>query len=182
MKGFRRIAGVVSEHFSAYEVGLLVSMVEQLIDLVDAPEVPADVDAFERLQTEWEHPLQHDDPALARLFPAAYGDDEAAEADFRRYTEPGLRARKAAEARLVLGRLLESEEGKHATLIADEEIDAWLKTLNSLRLILAVRLGLEDPDAAEFAEELPEDHPQAFLVNIYEWLGFALETLLDCLP
>ena len=36
-----------------------------------------------------------EDPVLARLFPTAYPDDEEAAAEFRRFTEGGLRDGKA---------------------------------------------------------------------------------------
>ena len=47
------------------------------------------------------------DPALARLLPSAHRDDDEVAAEFRRYTEQGLRARKRAGlelARQTLGR------------------------------------------------------------------------------
>ena len=48
-----------------------------------------------------------DDPALARLFPDGYTDDAEASSDFRRYTEPGLRAQKREALETALATLEE---------------------------------------------------------------------------
>src|SRR4051812_13802892 len=46
------------------------------------------------------------DPALARLFPNAYPDDEEAAAEFRRYTRDGLVERKTANSGLISAALM----------------------------------------------------------------------------
>ena len=84
-----------------------------------------------------------EDPALARLFPDGYTDDAEACADFRRYTEPGLRdARRRADCR----RARDPQEGVHRPAGARRRArpQAWLGVLNDLRLVLGERLGVTE--------------------------------------
>ena len=114
------------------------------------------------------------DPALARLFPAAYRDDDEAAGDFRRYPEGGLRERKAAAVRAALGSM---EDDAPAEL---DEATAlhWLGALNDLRLVLGVRLDVREDDDPESWT----DDPDAAAYAVYWWLGLAQESLLDLLP
>ncbi|MDX6322618.1 MAG: hypothetical protein QOF52_2476, partial [Propionibacteriaceae bacterium] len=38
-----------------------------------------------------------------------------------------------------------------------------------------------DAESADELAELPEDDPRAFMVSVYDWLGFAQETLVTAL-
>ena len=71
--------------------------------------------------------------------------------------------------------------GAHDLRIPREETDAWLRTLTSVRLAVATRLGITDAVSAEQLAELPEDDPRSFLVSVYDWLGFAQETMVNAL-
>ena len=115
------------------------------------------------------------DPALARLLPDAYGDDDpAGSRDFRRYTEGDLRAGKRAHAATVLATL----PGGGSTRLDRDQADAWLGTVNDLRLVLGTRLGVtEDLDP----DELDDDDPRAPALQVYAWLGYVQESLLQCL-
>jgi Domain of unknown function (DUF2017) len=87
-----------------------------------------------------------EDPALARLLPEGNRDDPVAAAEFRRYTEGGLRARKRANARTASAALA----GAGPVMLGAEEAMALLTSLTDVRLVLAERLGLRsDEDAAE---------------------------------
>ena len=60
------------------------------------------IDQLVDLSDEVQPPMEPTDPAVHRLFPNAYGDDDAeAAADFRRFTEQGLRQLKAARLATV---------------------------------------------------------------------------------
>lgn len=184
---------MIVTQLSADEVDLLTSLVGQLVEMVSdgQPEqlggqsgtgdasAESD-DPFEQWarELEPEQPSIPDDPALQRLFPTAYPDDSDAAADFRRYTERDLRATKVSEANAVLNRLAETEQGRHQLRIPPDEEDAWLRTLTSVRLAVASRLGVKDAAAAtELASVEPSD-PRAFMASVYEWLGFAQETMI----
>ena len=118
-----------------------------------------------------------DDPVLARLLPDAYPDDAAAAGEFRRYTESGLRSGKVAAARTVLGTL--PEDGGRIRLSADEA-QAWLRSLNDIRLALGVRLEVTE-DREAMLERAGQDSPQAAGLWIYDWLTLLQETLVEAL-
>jgi hypothetical protein len=118
-----------------------------------------------------------DDPVLARLLPDAYPDDPDAAGEFRRYTESGLRSGKVAAARTVLGTL--PEDGGRVRLSADEA-QAWLRSLNDIRLALGVRLNVTE-DRDDMLEQAAQGGPQAAGLWIYDWLTLLQETLVEAL-
>ena len=117
-----------------------------------------------------------DDPALQRLLPDAYGDDDPeASREFRRYTDADLRGGKRAHAGTVLA-TLPAEGG--ALVLDREEADAWLGCLNDLRLVLGTRLEVtEDLDP----DDLAQDDPRLQALQVYGWLGWLQESLISCL-
>jgi len=191
MKKFSRRRGVITTQLSSYEVELLASLINQLVELVSDghPEKYAaesqPEEAFDELVRELTNDVeQREEPqdlVLKRLFPSAYPDDPVASADFRRFTEHGLRERKISEATTVLQRLAETQRGARPLRIPPEETQAWLRTLTSVRLAVATRLGITDAEAADALNNLPDDDPRAFMVSVYDWLGFAEETLISAL-
>ncbi len=191
MKKFKRRGGVISTHFSGYEVELLSSLVSQLVDMVSDGEPqefetsgePDDPFAAwaQDLEADPSEPEVSDDPVLQRLFPNAYPHDAAASSDFRRFTERDLKTKKIAEAQLVLQRLADGGRGAHEIKIPADEVDVWLRTLTSVRLALATRLGITDTESADELAAVPEGDPRAFMLSVYEWLGFAEETLISAL-
>lgn len=191
MKKFRRKAGTIATHLSEYEVELLTSLVGQLVDMVSDgdPDTYAEPDAVSDPFEEWsrdlagepDQPETADDPVVRRLFPDAYPHDAAASADFRRFTERDLKVKKISEATLVLERLQATENGRHEVRIPMSEVDVWLRTFTSLRLAVATRLGITDAESADELAMLPDEDPRAFMVSVYDWLGFAQETLISAL-
>ena len=182
MSGFarHRRSGHVIATFTGFEADLLRSLASQLVELLrNEAAVPRhDIDPFESLMDFSGPTTEPEDPVLARLFPTAYHDDEEAAAEFRRYTEAGLRDGKAAGAASVIDTLEEAglpteltEEG----LVIDVEIDqataeTWLRTFTDLRLALATRLGIEDGDEDVWLA-MPDDDPRSQAYDIYHWLG-----------
>jgi len=125
----------------------------------------------------------HTDPALARLLPDAYREEEDADSasDFRRFTEQGLVDRKVSNALVVMNtvamnnvamntvapageRETAGSEGVAAGSFAQRpsttvsltegEAQSWLRSLTDIRLTLAVRIGIEGEDAGEDADAL----------------------------
>lgn len=118
------------------------------------------------------------DPITARLFPDAYNDDPEAAYDFRRFTQADERRQKIAECALVLEDLEHLSSSGRVRIPADH-LQAWLRTLNNLRLVLSVLLGITDEISAHEAAELPDDDPRAVVHDYYGWLGWMLESLLE---
>lgn len=121
-----------------------------------------------------------DDPAVARLLPDAYPDDEEATREFRRLTGDDLLGRRAADAEVVL-RTLGMDGGAHdqgdpdATLtiaLGEDEALSWMRTLSAVRLVMATRLGIQGED-----DHQPDD-PR---FGIYDWIGYRLDGLVTAL-
>jgi uncharacterized protein DUF2017 len=112
-----------------------------------------------------------DDPALARLFPKAYPDDDEAAAEFRRYTRDGLVERKSANSGLIAAALMASSDEERITVVRDDA-EHWLPALTDLRLVLAERLGIHQD-----GDPLPENE----LAGVYEWLGELQWALVEAL-
>ena len=185
-----RRSGRVIANFTGFEADLLRSLASQLVELLrNEAAVPRDdADPFEAMMDFSGPTSEPEDPVLARLFPTAYpGDDESA-AEFRRFTEGALRDGKAAAACTLIDSLEEAglppeltEEG----LMIDVELDeptaeTWLRSFTDVRLALATRLGVEEGDE-DFWHALPDEDPRAQAHDIYEWVGYLQETLVDAL-
>jgi hypothetical protein len=196
MGGFRGTGEGATARFGAAQAAILRELVGEVAELIgvapdqadspdsvpgeqagqpgDGPEEPEDLDALIGLT---ENPQLPDDPVLARLLPDAYRDDPEASAEFRRYTEGGLRSEKAAAARTVLATLPPSG-GK--VRLSGPESQAWLRALNDVRLALGTRLDVtEDPE--EQAAGLEPDDPRAAALAVYQWLGILQESLIQAL-
>ena len=189
MAGFRRTPRGVSARFTSAQAGILRNLVGPVAELVGGPGaaeappaagaeadglLPPDVAAILASDGPAGPP---DDPVLARLFPDAYGDDLEAAGEFRRYTEQGLRSGKVAAARTVLATL--PGDGGRVRLSAGDA-EAWLRSLNDVRLALGVVLGITEDYEREFTGLDPEDPRQAYL-HVYDFLTYLQETLVRAL-
>jgi hypothetical protein len=103
------------------------------------------------------------DPALARLLPDAYQDDDQAAGEFRRLTESSLRRDKVTAAERLLAAL--PADGAGEVRLDPETTESWLATINDVRLALGTRLEVTE----EMAEPDPED-PDAPAYVVYLWL------------
>jgi hypothetical protein len=156
------------------EVALLQSLARQLEDLVGPRDDP-DADPLVALVGIDPVAQTPDDPALRRLLPDAYIDDEAAAGEFRRYTERDLRESKAANARRVDAQL--EEQGREVTISGDA-IPAWLGFLNDTRLTIGTRLEISEENHDVLAD-LPDSDPRAGLFQVYDWLTFLQESIVQ---
>ena len=154
-------------------VGVLLAPVEavQLTSLID--------DFRELLDGE----NDAGDPAVDRLTPSAYPDDDAADADFRAGTRRDLLDRRLIDAEKMRAALVRLRDA--ATGMTDEDlftetvveidaadIDAWLRTLTAIRLVVATRLDIVDDDD----DDRPA-HDDRY--RIYDWLGYRLESMVQ---
>lgn len=192
MSGFalHRRSGRVIATFSGFEADLLRSLASQLVELLrDQAAVPQEaIDPLEAM-FDFSGPVtEPDDPVLARLFPTAYPDDDEAAADFRRYTEQGLRHGKAEAACAIIDALEDAglpadtfEDGLMIDVeLTPAEAETWMRSFTDLRLALATRLGIEEDDEERWAA-LPDDDPRSQAHDIYEWVGYLQETLVGAL-
>ncbi|WP_026402510.1 DUF2017 domain-containing protein [Actinomadura rifamycini] len=191
MADVRRTRAGVRVRLAAEESGLLASLMEQMLALIEgSPDAggaagsgpPDDPLASIGIAEKAEKP---DDPVLARLFPDAYGDPgaeagrEEAEAagDFRRYTEMGLRDGKRDAAATVLKTL---PGGGGGVVLDDEQAQVWLRALNDVRLALGTRLDISEEWYDE-AVRLDRDDPRTPMFAAYDWLTMLQESLVQAL-
>jgi hypothetical protein len=179
------------------EISIIRSLAVQLLELIgpgpaeDAPDDPL-AELFAEGPSE-----PPSDPVLRRLFPDAYSDPEqepatdreaaertARSAEFRRYTENDLRARKRDNALAVirtLDALSPTGDGGAVLKLSPQESQQWLGALNDLRLAIGSRLDITDEDDTDLLYRLPDDDPRKPMVMAYLWLGGLQETLVSTL-
>lgn len=190
-----RRKGRVHVEMPAFSGLLIADLARQLIELLSDGEPTGEggVDPLEELVVMDSPRDQPTDPALLRLLPDAYPDDPEVAAEFRRFTEQGLRKAKIGSARVVLKSLEVIEPdavtpeqpeavGTESMIefeLSAEEARAWMRCLTDLRLTLAARLDVAADDDETTWLSLPEDDARGSLYRIYGWLGFQLETLLE---
>ena len=187
--GFRRHrkSGRCMATFSAFEADLLRSLAAQLIELLrNEMAVNDHGDPLEAMLDFAGPTTPPEDPVLARLFPSAYAEDDEAAGEFRRYTEISLRDSKAGAAATVVDTLEEAglpdvpEDGQ----VIDVELDdatawVWLRAFTDMRLAIASRLGIDSEPEAEETRFMDADDPRTQVFEIYQWVGFLQETLVE---
>src|SRR5699024_3875466 len=99
--------------------------------------------------------LEERDPALDRLLPTGNREDEQEAAEFRRYTEQGLRSRKHANLMTAVRTLDAADEDQWAVTRA--EAPAVMIALTDVRLVMGERLGLRTDEDAERLDRAVED-------------------------
>ncbi|MFE7141736.1 DUF2017 domain-containing protein [Streptomyces sp. NPDC057644] len=184
------------------EISILRSLAVQLLELIGPGDEPADgEDPLAALFAEGPS-KPPTDPALARLFPDAYGGPERAEepagagkpegelrelsAEFRRFTEMDLRSGKREDAVTVvrtLDALSPVGDGGAVLTLTGDECRSWLRSLNDLRLTIGTRLEVSDEDQGEEGSlyRLPDTDPRKPMVMAYLWLGALQESLVETL-
>ncbi|MHC0434249.1 DUF2017 domain-containing protein [Streptomyces sp. O3] len=174
------------------EISILRSLAVQLLELIGPG--PGGEDADDPLAELFaEGPSEPpSDPVLQRLFPDAYGDPEAVpddqlkaySAEFRRFTENDLRARKRDDALAVvrsLDVLSAGGEGGAVLKLSADESRQWLGGLNDLRLAIAARLEVIADEDTELLYRLPDSDERKPMVMAYLWLGGLQESLIETL-
>lgn len=193
MGAFERRAGDIVLRLDPVEAEVLPSMVQQLLDVIatkddhldtvrdhaDDPFAAWEASFSDAPSVEDEDVPDEPDPISQRLFPDAYSDDPEASYDFRRFTLDEQRRAKVAECQVVLDDLgLLSVSGR--VKVPGDHAEAWMRTLNNLRLVLAVSMGITDEISADEAAMAPDGDPRAVVHDYYAWLGWMLESLMEC--
>jgi len=161
-------------HLEEIEIEILRSLVRQLVDFVGVPADP-DADPLAVMVGIDPDAAPSEDPALLRLLPNAFPDDDEASSEFRRFTERELRDAKVRNA----GAVGQSLEGGPGVLEIDADlVPAWLGFLNDTRLIIGARLDVTEDNHEELAA-LPDDDPRAALFGMYGWLTYLQESMVQ---
>ncbi len=113
--------------------------------------------------------LSTDSPALRRLAPPPYGDDDERNAGYA-----VLAGAELFESRLA--GIAAVEETIGADVLTEDQLTAWMRSINDVRLVLGTILGIED-DAGP-GELTDEELP---MLSAYELLGAVLDAIVDAL-
>jgi hypothetical protein len=149
--------------------------IERWIDRNRAGEVVVDIDETIRtslrtlLDELRELLIAGEHPGLRRLYPTAYPQDEALERDYRSLVHDSLLAQR-------LDSIEAMENTLDAKTLTDAQLDAWMHSVNAVRLVLGTILDVGEGD------ELPDaDAPDAQQRLLYYILGYLLEQIVDVL-
>jgi hypothetical protein len=110
-------------------------------------------------------------PDLRRLFPTAYPDDPEKAAEYDAMVRDDLVAQRLA-AIDVMERTIDSDR------LSEEELLAWLSSINDLRLVLGTRLDVPE-DLSEL--EVSPDDPRAESLALYAYLSLLEEDAVAAL-
>ena len=163
--------------FSESEREVLINLVEQIIELLGERTDNHVDDPLAAMVGITTHDSPPEDEVLLRLLPNAYADQVDA-AEFRRYTESTLRAKKYAHSMSMRITLKSSDDG--IIEIDHDGANDWLGAMNDIRLALGVRLKVEQTSHEEL-ELLAPDDPMRGVYAVYSWLGWLQESLIVAL-
>lgn len=110
------------------------------------------------------------DPALKRLFPPAYADDPERSAEFAHMVHDDLLAQRMAAVD-TMERTIEADR------LSEDEMSAWLATINDVRLMLGVRLEVTETSTPLDFEG--DDRARSYAV--YAFLSWLEEDVVSAL-
>jgi hypothetical protein len=119
---------------------------------------------------------EEDSRSTFRLFPRAYENDLGRQVEYDRLMRDDLATRHIEALRMM-------QESADAKELSEEQIDAWIRALNQLRLVLGTRLDVtDDTDEDDFAD----DEATASAYALYSYLGYlqdaAVEAMSEAYP
>ncbi|GGG57402.1 hypothetical protein GCM10011374_20270 [Kocuria dechangensis] len=177
-QGFRATRKGITARLEEPEKELLQKLFADVAEAL-APEHPVSEDPLERLIGVSGDPSAPEDPALRRLLPDASQDPERA-AEFRRYTERGLREAKIG----ALKQAALSLESQPVRLDPDQA-QAFGRALNDVRLVLADRLGIRSAEDAERIGRYDDwseiEDVETYMSLLYNFVSWLQETLMEAL-
>ena len=112
---------------------------------------------------------------LRRLFPAAYHDHAEHEAEYQRLVHEDLASTRLASL-VTVGEVLGRDPGSDELALGEDDLDALMRALNDLRLVIGTLLDVsEDTDAGDVG---PDD-PDFGHFQLYGYLGWLLEGIVQ---
>ena len=109
------------------------------------------------------------DPTLRRLRQSAYEDDEAADGEFRELMQRELEDGR----RQALTLLVETASRERLTA---PELDAWLRALTDLRLVLGTRLEVTGDT---YDRDIDPRDPAAYELSVFAYLSWLQEQAVE---
>lgn len=158
---------------------MLKNLVGSMIGLLDERETSSPADELEQITgMKTGNSTPPDSATLQRLLPDFSQPDDAASettdslnAALRSLHEPEIIAAKRGAAQHLLATV--PDDGGRFELTEDDA-NAWVAAVNDIRLALGTMLDIR-PDGPD---RLPDDHPLASHLDVYQWLTFLQEYLV----
>lgn len=121
-----------------------------------------------------------DSPIMQRMFPRAYLDptEDAAEAEYRVLATAALLRTRLDRTEGLLAVLEPVARGDRSVALelSDDDIPMWMGTLNDVRLAMGVAF---DVDEDTEAEDLADDDPRKFALEVYSLISWFFGELVD---
>jgi hypothetical protein len=166
----------------AHEAALLHSLVASVKGMLDERESSAPADELEEITgMRTGHSAPPPDATMKRLLPdffraatdhpAGSGTAESLNSALRSLHEPQILAAKRDAAQRLLDTM---PAGGGRFELTEDDAHAWAAAVNDVRLALGTMLDID----AIGSDELPQDHPMAGHVDVYQWLTVLQEYLV----
>ncbi len=189
MRKWKRVETANGPHFRAalasHEASLLENLVASLLSMLDDRESSAPSDELEAITgIKTGNSRRPDDATMSRLLPDFYRSErshpagsataESLNAALRSLHEPAIIGAKREAAQRLLDTI---PQGGGRFELTKDDANAWIAAVNDVRLALGTMLGIS-PDGPE---RLPDDHPLAGHLDVYQWLTVMQEYLVIAL-
>ena len=115
--------------------------------------------------------LDTEDETLRRLRPPGYVDDPEREREYRELVGDDLERQRRRALDVVA-------ETADADRLDEEQMTAWLHSLNALRLVMGTRLEVTED---LYEEGIPEDDPRSPAFAVYAYLGWLQEQTVEAM-
>ncbi len=110
--------------------------------------------------------------AARRLFPVAYVDEENLEAEYQSLMRDDLLRHRLEQLELL-------EETLSRDQVTEEQLDAWIGSVNDLRLVLGTRLDVSEEDPPVLDPTDPNSAPYAVYLYLGDLLGELVAARMD---
>jgi hypothetical protein len=181
---WERVGDTATTKIDRQEAAVLRGLVTQIEDMLRSRQAEAPQDELAELTGMRTGPATApDDPIMSRLLPdyhrldadePASTEDRDSAAALRSLHEPELLDHKTGVAAVLLDTC---PPGGGLVKLSLEQAEAWLSTLNDVRLALGTTLGVSE----DMPDELPDDDPRAPHLGVYHWLTWMQESLVAAL-
>jgi hypothetical protein len=179
---WERVGGKVTTKVDRQEAAVLRGLVTQIEEMLRSRVAEAPQDELAELTGMRTGPsTAPDDPILSRLLPDFHRLDDGASTEdrdsagaLRSLHEPELLDVKTGAAAVLLDTC---PPAGGQVKISVEQAEAWLSTINDVRLALGTTLGVTE----DMPDELPDEDPRAPHLGVYHWLTWMQESLVTAL-
>jgi len=183
VRKWRRVETADGPRFTSalesHEVTLLMNMATSVQEMLDERQSASPSDPLEQITgIRTGNPQRPEDGTMRRLLPDFVKDPrgdgvagEGANGALRSLHEPQIIDAKIAAAQRLVDTL---PAGGGRLELTEDDAGAWIAAINDIRLSLGTILGI-GPDGPD---RLPDGHPMAAHLNVYQWLTVLQEYLV----